>query len=683
MLAHQNNPTRLATVHSLPKLALENVLIKMTINPSFYRIGVDVGGTNTDAVIVDTSVSDQSKSVIASQKSPTTSPNVTSGIEAAVRGVLVKSEIDPERISSLSIGTTHFINAIVEHDVRHLEKVAVLRLSKSFTREIPPFADFPAALKRIMYGYHSFIDGGLHIDGSLEAPIREDQVLRECAIIKEMGIRSVVLVGVFSPLDTHFHQEKTVREIINRELPNAVVVCSSEVSSLGYLERENASILNASILRFAMRTIREFQTALKRLNLNCPLYLTQNDGTMIDAQNAAKLPIRTFSSGPTNSMRGAAYLSGLYSDTKANGTSIVCDIGGTTSDVGVLLPSGYPRQGVAEASVARVRVNYSMPHVESVGLGGGSIVRVTGGSVTVGPDSVGYAIQDRALVFGGDVLTATDVAVAAGIDSSIGNKSLVGEVDQNTITNAQAAIRKKLEKAIDLVKTSPEPVPLILVGGGSVIAPDTLDGVTEVIRPPYHDVANAVGAAIAKVSAVVDIIASTAEQTIAAALAKAVQLAADRAIAGGAQAHTIVITEKETLPLPYVAGQIRIIVKAVGEFSPPRDRMNGYAYADSDEADDVDVGTKAPYVEPEVEESLDIESYRPSIKKNPTSGIQEWFLSEVDLEWMADGCYVLGCGGGGTPYPEMLKLKGHLKDGYTLRIIDAEDLAPDAQIYCR
>lgn len=109
------------------------------------------------------------------------------------------------------------------------------------------------------------------------------------------------------------------------------MVCSHEVSNIGFLERENASILNASILKFARKTIKGFRAAMKRLNLHCALYLTQNDGTLIDAPSAAQLPIRTFSSGPTNSMRGAAYLglSNLSAEKKTS--TIVVDVGGTTT----------------------------------------------------------------------------------------------------------------------------------------------------------------------------------------------------------------------------------------------------------------------------------------------------------------------------------------------------------------
>ena len=157
------------------------------------------------------------------------------------------------------------------------------------------------------------------------------EVAQQCQEIKRLGIDAIVISGVFSPIDDHFKQEDHVRRIVQRELPGVDIVCSSDVSNIGFLERENASILNASILKFARKTIKGFKAAMKRLDLHCALYLTQNDGTLIDAPSAASLPIRTFSSGPTNSMRGAAYL-GLsnFSKTGDKTSTIVVDVGGTT-----------------------------------------------------------------------------------------------------------------------------------------------------------------------------------------------------------------------------------------------------------------------------------------------------------------------------------------------------------------
>lgn len=427
----------------------------------------------------------ENRGVIAHFKTPTT-PDVTSGIETAVGTVIKAAGVSLDSIACVTIGTTHFINAVVEQDARRLRKVGVLRLSKSFLRQIPPFSEFPAGLTRLMKSYIGYVDGGLHIDGAEEAPIVEEQVVRECAEIKKHGLSALVVAGIFSPIDEEFQQEKRVRDIILREIPGIDVVCSHEVSNIGFLERENAAILNASILKYGRRTVRGFREAMNRLNLKCGLYITQNDGTLIDAASAARMPIKTFSSGATNSMRGAAYLAGKSLD----GTSaIVVDIGGTTSDAGVLLQSGFPRQASAFVTVAGVKVNYSMPFLHSIGLGGGSIVREAAtGKVMVGPDSVGHYITTEAKVFGGSKLTATDVAVAAK-KAVIGDVSKVSDVSSELVIRAQERIKAMLEGVIDLCKTSPDPLPVLLVGGGSVVAPETLKGASKIICPPFHDVA--------------------------------------------------------------------------------------------------------------------------------------------------------------------------------------------------
>lgn len=659
----------------------------MSSSQAFYRIGVDVGGTNTDSVILDTRASNApNRGVIALKKTPTTSPNVTDGIETAVRSVLEESKVPRDQVACLTIGTTHFINAIIEHDVRRLSKVAVIRLSKSFTREVPPFSDFPAALKKIMNGYYSFVDGGLHIDGSQEAPVVEEQVVKQCAIIKEKGIDAVVISGVFSPIDEHFHQEDQVRKIVLRELPGVDVVCSSEVSQIGFLERENASILNASILKFARRTIRGFRAAMKRLDLKCALYLTQNDGTLIDAPAAARLPIRTFSSGPTNSMRGAAYL-GLQGseDSKAERTAtIVVDIGGTTTDVGVLLPSGFPRQASAYVTVAGVKINFGMPHIESIGLGGGSIVRIDGEKVTVGPDSVGHYLDTKATVFGGDTLTATDIAVAAG--EKIGNPELVSHLSKSIVATAQEKMKKMMEGVIDLMKTSPAPLPVFLVGGGSVISPTELEGVSKVVCPPFHSVANAVGAAISKVGGTVDSIQSTAEQSTKEIIEQAKTTAIERAVAAGALRETVYVAEVDAIPLQYVANQVRVIARAVGELSPESlPLVNGAAVEEEDEGEEqiYDEGEKDKSAK-EVDETptVDIDSYRPKVVKNPETGNYEWIISETDVAWLADGCYVLGCAGGGSPFGEYIRIRDQIRQGYTIRVIDATALKDDDVVYC-
>ena len=154
---------------------------------------------------------------------------------------------------------------------------------------------------------------------------------------------------------------KVRRHSLHRALQSDILL----VANLGFIERENAAIFNASILPFARATIASFQDAIRRLKLNCPVFLTQNDGTLLPAALAAAVPIRTFNSGPTNSMCGAAFLvKQLAASADKRRSLLVADIGGTTTDVGVILPSGLPRQASAVTSVSGVRMNFSCPDVK-------------------------------------------------------------------------------------------------------------------------------------------------------------------------------------------------------------------------------------------------------------------------------------------------------------------------------
>lgn len=300
-----------------------------------------------------------------------------------------QSSIDPGHVASVTIGTTHFINAVVEMDQSRLAPVAVIRLCGPFSKDIPIGIDWPPRLRNIVCRYRGIVDGGLEIDGSLIAELDEDEVRHQCEIIKSKGIKSIAIVGIFSPIDVLYKQEETAADIVRSVYPEADLVSSKDVANIGFLERENAAILNASILPFARQTIHSFQGAISRLNLKCPVFVTQNDGTILPASAAARLPIRTFSSGPTNSMRGAAFL--VQQDLKED--MMVVDIGGTTSDVGLLHKNGFPRQAGSYSEVAGVRTNFSYPDIRSIGLGGGSIVGRKDGKLTIGPESVGYQVR--------------------------------------------------------------------------------------------------------------------------------------------------------------------------------------------------------------------------------------------------------------------------------------------------
>lgn len=207
-----------------------------------------------------------------------------------------------------------------------------------------------------------------------------------------------------------------------------------------------------------------------------------------------------------------------------------------------------------------------MPEVLSIGLGGGSkVYQDDDEHVKVGPLSVGHLLTSESKCFGGSVLTATDVVVASGLAHLVkGHTSKLTELDQKLVDLARQDIRKQIENGIDIMKTSDLPVVLLLVGGGSIILMDGLDNVVHCLQPAYSDVANAVGAAIAKISGDIDTIIVPGRRSHEEIKQNISQQAIDVAVQNGAQRSTVEVMEVDLIPLQYVNnGSIRAVAKAV------------------------------------------------------------------------------------------------------------------------
>ncbi len=509
------------------------------------RIGIDVGGTNTDAVLMEERV------VLSEVKTPTTA-DVTSGIVNAVRSLLADRDVDVEDIRAVMIGTTHFTNAVVE--AKRLMPTAAVRLGLPATQALPPMVDWPPRLREAL-GNHTYLcHGGHEFDGRQISPLDPDEIRRVAADVASKGIRSVALSSVFSPVNDEF--ERQACEILSVELPDAAISLSHEIGRIGLLERENATIMNACLRDLAVRIVEAFHSALREFEIEAPVYLSQNDGTLMSVDYAERYPVATFASGPTNSMRGAAFLSGLRD-------CAVVDLGGTTSDIG-MLTHGFPREASVAVEIGGVRTNFRMPDVLSLGIGGGSLVR-SDGDLTVGPDSVGYELTSRALVFGGETLTTTDVAVAAGL-AVIGDPDRVDALDGDLRERTLELIEARIGEAVDQMKTSPDPMPVVVVGGGSILLRDGLPGASELVKPDHFAVANAIGAAIAQVGGEIDRIFSLERMTREQALEEAKQEAVEKAVEAGASEATVNIVDVEEVPLAYLpSNATRIRVKAVGE----------------------------------------------------------------------------------------------------------------------
>ena len=668
-------------------------------------IGIDVGGTNTDAVVIDKTSG--SAKVLSGAKTLTTA-DISSGVREAIRLALLKLEgrYTKLAVQQVNIGTTHFINAVVEG--KRLAKVSVIRLCGTSSRRLPPFSDFPEDIAEKLKASVFMANGGYQFDGQIITPVDKTEILSILETLKKNGESQIVVSGIFSPIRPD--QEDAVVEIIHEHYPEASVTASKSIGRIGLLERENAAILNECIKPLCSEAIKGFRESLKDLGLHCPMYLTQNDGTVMSEEMALQFPVHTFASGATNSMRGAAFLSGLQD-------ALVVDIGGTSTDVGVLT-RGFPRHASAEVKIGGIRTNFRMPDVISIGLGGGSYVKQVQNKVKVGPRSAGFNIVNEAFVFAkegnlqGREITATDIAVAAGI-TEVGDVQNVKSITKEIVDKGVDTYHQMIADCLDHMRFNDRDLPLILVGGGSILVgrDRKFTGISSVIKPEYFDVANAVGAALSQISSSLDktvdlqslvnqneldakmkeeldkleektdkTCAKAKEQvrkgflTVARdkALEECIELVKEDVIKNGGIKDTINLLDKEDIPLSYIPGDItRIKAKVVAELraDPEKTELLDMLAIKSKESYLTDIkGKQTVSVTGHILEETELvttSDNEPHVDK--ITG--EWILDAYDIECISIGAGIQGCGGGGNPHIGKISALKALKDGKQMRVL--------------
>lgn len=514
------------------------------------RIGVDVGGTNTDAVIL------HQGRVVAACKRPTTR-DIVSGLIAAVREVLAQTGAAP-RVDALVIGTTHLTNALVER--QSLNPVGVIRIGLPATAALPPQCGWPADLVAAIGAEVVMVRGGHESDGRLITELDEAAILKAAQDFRARGLRSVAITSVFSPV-VSLHEDRAAA-LVAGVMPEVHITRSAELGGVGLLERENAAIINAALGAEAARLVAGLASAVAELGLRVPAFLTQNDGTILSLDQARRFPVLTFASGPTNSMRGAFFLSGIPD-------ALVADVGGTTTDIGTLI-GGYPRQAAGSVDLGGIRTAFRMPDLLALALGGGTVIRPGENGPRIGPDSVGFNLMQQARVFGGPVLTATDIAVARG-KLALGDPGLLDAGARAHAAEAETRMQGIVEDGIDRVRTGSASLPLVLVGGGAPLIGDALRGVSQVLRPAHGAVANAIGAAAAEVGASLDRIVRMTEATRADTLAGLRAEAESAAVAAGARPGTVRLHAIEETQVAYAAPETRRLrLRAIGALDAAR-----------------------------------------------------------------------------------------------------------------
>lgn len=517
-----------------------------------------MGGTHTDAVLVS------EKNDLLSAVKTSTTRDVTIGIVKSMDLLLKESGANASEIGYAMIGTTHCINAIVQR--KGLDRVAVVRIGLPAGAAVGPMMDWPPDLRAAVGDFVYNVHGGYEYDGREISPLSEEELTEAAIDAKKKELKSVAISGIFSPVkaENELRAATIFSEILGED---TAISLSHKIGSLGLIERENATILNAAVVSVARAAAEAFERACSDRGIAATIYFSQNDGTLMSVDYAKSYPILTVSSGPTNSIRGAAFLTGL-SD------CLVVDIGGTTTLVGVMV-KGFPRQSAAAIELDGVRTNFRMPDLVSIGCGGGSVVRKSGSTVTIGPDSVGYDIRKESVAWGGEVVTNTDISLAAGyatIQDEAINIGRVKDLETGLVRGAVAEILRNVEISIDRAKTSAEAITMVLVGGGGIIIPPDhygkIRGVSKVIRPSNFQYANALGAAISQVSGEIDMVFPLEHESREDVLKKAKELAVEESVKAGAERDSVEVVDIDEIYLSYLpSNAVRIKVKAAGQLS--------------------------------------------------------------------------------------------------------------------
>ncbi len=511
----------------------------------FYTIGVDVGGTHIDAVLVGSE-----ENIVATAKSHTTADIVT-GFSCVLDALLKNAQVPFSSIQGVFLGTTHATNAILQK--RELYKVGLIRLAGHYPESLPPCFDWPQDLKETLFAGYKTIGGGYECDGSAITSVCPDEAREAIQYLLDCGAESIAIVGTFSPQNAA--QERQIGALVSEIAPEHFpITLSHEIGGVGFIERENSAILNGALKKVIAQGFKGLEKVCREQHLECPLFITQNNGTIIDLQTALRCPILTISAGPTNSFIGASRLSGLTD-------LIVVDIGGTSTDIG-LIKNGFPRRSLNTSQIGGVKLNFPMPDVFSLALGGGSHLSISENQITIGPKSVGKDIAIRAICFGGSIFTFTDAAVACG-------KVIPGTLPHAIPCSAEDSRRillqalEKIHEGIQILEGEKGKLPVLLVGGGALLFPPEMLGERYIV-PEYAPVANAYGAALSGISGVVDrIVSLTQREEVLHALQ---QEALQEAIRKGADPEDTKIADMQIIPYHYVPNNIaRIVLTAAGK----------------------------------------------------------------------------------------------------------------------
>ncbi len=490
-----------------------------------YKLGIDVGGTNIDFAVLN-----QMDNLLFGSKT-LADDGLSSSLCRGIKKLMSEYDFDPRQVSAIHLGTTLAVNSLLE--LKSLYKVGVIRLA-SHTPDLPPAYQWPKKHRQHILSGFQTVAGGREYNNAALSPLNKEALLHAVNKLIAEGAESLAIVGVFSPF--YAEDELEAEAYIQAHFGEIPLSLSYQVGGIGFITRENSTILNATLKKVMKNNFHDLQAQLNNLGFRCPCYITQNDGTLLTLNEAIAFPVRTISSGPTNSIIGACHLADCMD-------GIVVDVGGTSTDIG-LIQQGRPFYSLNGGFVSGISCQLLIPDVHVLAMGGGSIIKKNDKTYQIGPESVGAALYKKCRSVGGECLTLYDVGqVLSGAQQIAELSRAEAEAIMQTYLHL---VKNEIERLLpDVSKTA-----ILLVGGGAANIPDDLLD-QRFIRPPHYQIANAYGAALSEVAGKIDCVVqfkNNPEEEILAYIEQAKMIA----IKKGAIPDSLRIIEKKVLPLYYM-----------------------------------------------------------------------------------------------------------------------------------
>ncbi|HHY06148.1 MAG TPA: hydantoinase/oxoprolinase family protein [Clostridia bacterium] len=469
-------------------------------------IGIDIGGTFTDGVIIS------EQKVIKSIKVPT-QEDISHSIENALKQIM--GDIAPQKIKQVTLSTTLITNLIMEDK---LAKTGLLLFPGPGAN--PQQLNFACPYK--------ILDGAVDYRGRIIELIDWAEVEEAGQYFLDQQIDHLVVACKFSQRNPSL--EKQVVEFLQKQYPHLKVLASYKVSGLlNWVRRANGAFYTLTTQEACRAFQENIKVTLKKLGLNCPIYILKADGGTLPLDVSLRYPLETIFSGPAASTLGA------LACTEQEITSVVIDIGGTTTDLALLL-DGEPLLAERGAFINKYPIPVRSLAISSLALGGDTSLLIDKNTVSFGPR------QGPALCVGGPVLTITDILVYSGYSKIASPELIKDNVEEMAqglqLTPQQFAeqvlmmfvdkLENKLQAMFKAWEEEPayriwqvlsaekeRPQALICLGGPAMGIGKfwSTQKKWQVIVPSHSAIANAIGAALARTTLKLDFFADTERKT--------------------------------------------------------------------------------------------------------------------------------------------------------------------------